>query len=473
MIEVYGGGGPVVAVLDSTGGLHLFNRDGLEFAGANPVWSAPAAPTFGLSTAGLALVVAAGDSVYFLEIDGTETARVGVGGEVVRRPVGFRWEGARRALVEVEGGLLVEVSTAGIEDSWQLDGSASLLLSKSDRISLVAVQERLYRIERDGSGELELIWSGTSEIVDGAGFIPMHPVGAAAGVALLEASGRLTLLNVSPDLDVAREYCSYILTGVTGRVAIAYLRGAGWPPSVVVPTAGGIFAAEANGPVTAGWPPSGRGRAAIDPPRVIGTPLSIADGAVAGLTSEGELVVYGPTAAILPGGLRKLLNEPYGPVCLGDGGNDRGPFLVYTDRDSLRVVSLGVYGLEWRGSIWSGPDGGSAGGGWGIHPSGWLTMQTEGLTDIYLYPNPASRSCRIRAGGFDGLLSVKGFTQSGTHLGEVARLEGSGPGVYEAEWDVSGLAPGVYFLVAELLEQPGGRIIERRRLNLLVVREER
>ena len=470
LIDPEGDGTQVVAVLDSSTGLHLFSSDGQPAAGANPVWTGPAPPCGGISVAGSALVVAAGDALYFLDGSGGEIGGVDLGAPAVRRPVGFSWTDGPRALVEVEGGLLLEVSPEGVEESWQLGGEASVLIYATDLFPIVAVGRQLFRVNRMGSGGLELIWTGVDETVDAAGFRPVRPGGTAPGVALLDRSGRLTLLDLSREPGEGYEYASIALPQSTGRLAVAYLKGGGWPPVIVVPTVEGIVAVEANGPRTGGWPPAGRGRAAIPSPHIIGTPLTIAYGVVAGVTDATELAVYGSAAELLPGGLRQLLWKPHSAVTLGVRDRGEGPLLLYSDSDSLRVISLGVFGLDWSGLVWTGPAGGAGGGGWAFYSEGQSAEPVEGLTNLYVYPNPARDHCRIRAEGLLGELLVRGFTQSGTYLGEVARLSGDGPGVYEAEWDTSNLAPGVYFLVAELADSSGSRPPRRYRVTVLVVR---
>ena len=315
-------------------------------------------------------------------------------------------------------------------------------------------------------GRLDLLWSGSEDIIDAAGFRGTIPGGSQPGIALLGRSGRLTLLDLSQG--TGREYVSIDLPEPSGKLAVAYLNSGRGTPSVIVPTVEGVIGVEVNGPRSAGWPPARRGRAALPAPHVVGTPLTIAYGVIAGVTDAGELTVYGPTGQFLSGGLRQLIREPAGAITLGEG--DEGPLLLFADSDSLFAVSLGVYGLEWEELVWKGPGGGAGGGGWVYYQDESPALPEEDLAQIYLYPNPARDRCTIRIEGSVGSLVVKGFTQSGSYLGEMARLEGSGPGVYEVEVDTSRLGPGVYFLIAEYSAASETVPLRRHRLTLLVVR---
>ena len=146
--------------------------------------------------------------------------------------------------------------------------------------------------------------------------------------------------------------------------------------------------------------------------------------------------------------------------CLSEvtlGGDGAGSlFLAYSDSDSLRVTSLGIPGLEGTYPIWAGPGGSASGRGLPQQFKEEVSPDETIAPDaLYLYPNPASDLCTIRAEGFRGTLIVHAYTAGGTHLGIVASLFGSrfqSTGVVEQVWNVSRLAPGIYHLVVEQLD---------------------
>ena len=468
MVDIEGDGNFVVALLDRSGGFHLFSSNGDPLTGSNPVWTTPLPPHSGISTAGSVFVVTAGDSLWFLSGNGEVTGRVVLDAPAVRRPVGYELNGNPTALVEIEGGSLLEVSTSGIQEKWQTDGETALVLQSPDLIPLVIAGNQLFRASRGSGGMLDLLWSGSEDIIDAAGFRGTVPGSSQPGIALLGRSGRLTLVDLSQG--TGQEYGSIDLPEPAGRLAVAYLNSGRDIPSVIVPTVEGVIGVEVNGPRSSGWPPARRGRAALPAPHVVGTPLTIAYGVVAGVTDAGELTVYGPTGQLLSGGLRQLIREPAGALTLGAGDREEGPVLLFADSDSLFAISLGVYGLEWEELVWKGPGGGAGGGGWVYYQDESPAQPEEDLSQIYLYPNPARDRCTVRVEGSVGSLVVKGFTQSGSYLGEMARLEGSGPGVYEVDVDTSRLGPGVYFLIAEYSAAGEMGPLRRHRMTLLVIR---
>jgi hypothetical protein len=468
MVDLEDDGTSVVALLDSLGGLNLFSADGEPAGVSNPVWTSPLTPHKGISTAGSQFVVTAGDSVWFLNGSGVVTRAVLLDAPAVKRPVGYVLNNEPTALVEVEGGILLEVSTSGVLKRWPTGEESTLILQSPDLEPLVIVRNQLFRADRNSTGMLVPVWSGSEEIIDAAGFRGARPGSGQPGIALLESSGRLTLLEMVQGNGL--EYGSVDLPEPAGRLAIAYLNSERIGPAVIVPTIEGVISVEVNGPRSAGWPPARRGRAALPAPHVVGTPLTLAYGVVAGVTDAGELTVYGPSGELISGGLRQLLREPAGAITLGRGDPEENPLLLFTDSDSLYAVSLGIYGLDWKELVWKGPGSGAGGGGWVYYQDESPVQQEDDLSKLYLYPNPARDRCTVRAEGSLGSLVVKGFTQSGTYLGEVARIEGSGPGVYEAEVNTSGLSPGVYFLVAEHSAAGGTVPLRRHRMTLLVVR---
>ncbi len=477
MVDPEGSGTQVVAVLDGVGGLHLFNTDGTAAVGNNPVWTAPVPPRAALTHVQQSFLVAAGDSLFFLREDGVETAAVDLGAPAVRRPIGYYEWGAGRskALVEVEGARVLDVSAGGIEEEWELEKASSALIYNPALGCMAAVGKRLIRMDPSSGGETEVIWEAGDELIDAVQF--QYPGSGSLTpffVAVLDRADRLSLLDPSRGLFEAAVYATVSLPRMTGRLAVAYLKE-DRVPTVLVPTVEGIRAVEATGPPTSGWPPAPRGRAAVEPPYVLGTPLTLAYGVVVGLTDASELVVYGPNAQLLPGGLNQLLWQPISPITLGLENSGEEPCLLFADSDSLRVISLGLSRHLWLSPVWSGPSGGADGCGMAAEPAVIDPSDVQvPLIDFYVYPNPARDRCRIRVEGFAGTLLVRAYTQAGTYLGEVdmgevARLSDvMGRGAYEAEWDVSRLAPGVYFLVAEV-ESPAG-VHGRYKHTVLVVR---
>ena len=158
------------------------------------------------------------------------------------------------------------------------------------------------------------------------------------------------------------------------------------------------------------------------------------------------------------------------------GAGDTGPpFLLYSDADSLRVLSLAMAGVGEARPVWAGPGGTAAGRGisHGLRQS-LDQVESPGPGAAYLYPNPARDRCTIRIEDYQGEFRIHAFTAGGTRLGMVAEHVRSDGRVAEVEWDVSDLAPGVYHLVLEQTAPigpgDGVRTIGRTRLTLMVVR---
>ena len=143
--------------------------------------------------------------------------------------------------------------------------------------------------------------------------------------------------------------------------------------------------------------------------------------------------------------------------------------LLYSDPDSLRVLSLDIPGIQGAEPIWSGPGGSANGRGYSLwYREELASDETEAPDALYLYPNPARDYCTIRAEEFSGTLKVHAYTASGTNLGDVATLTGGSRPVVEQIWDVSHLAPGLYHVVVEQMDS--GKTLGRYRLTLMVVR---
>lgn len=469
LIDPDSDGDPVVAVLDGLGGLHLWNIDGTPATGANPVWVTPDPPGAALTVAGDALVVTAGNSLYFLAEDGTETAAVYLGNPAVSRPVGYYGLGGARAIVGLDSRMIVEVNPAGIQMVWNVGEIAEKVLYGHDLYRIAAAGNQLFRLNSGGGTSVEVMWRGSGKIIDLVQFRRRRER-SEPGIALLEENGRLVLFEPSGYQLRLEAYAEVKLPEPVGAMAVAHLE-ANRLPVIVVPTVDGVRAVETSGILSSGWPPEPRGRAAVGCPAVTGTPLTLAFGAVIGITDAGELALYGSVAEPLFGGVRQLRYRPVGPITLGAASPGSQPLLLIAASDSLRAVSLDYPGFSEKNPVWAGPAGGASGRGVPLQFLPFSEPQADQEPDIlYVYPNPARDRCTIRLEGYPGELVLLAYTQSGTPLGEIARLRG-GEGIYETEWDTSHLAPGVYFVVAEFRSSRNPDTIrQRRQLTVMVVR---
>ncbi len=474
MIDPDGDGQPIVAVLDGAGGLHLFDPDGTPAVGTNPVWTAPVPPSAGLTLAHDRIVVAADSLIFFLNALGSETASFDLGSTISCRPVGYQGRNGATVLVATEAGNVHEVSENGIEETWSISPAVSKLVYGKNLKRIAVADGALHLLVPGSAGESRMVWPGDDRIID----LLVSPDSYSwwgEKVAILTDQGRLTLLKWNP-LDVLEALWNVDLPEPVGGIAVADLM-ATRQSALMVPTAGGLRAVWTEGFPVAGWPPVPGGRASEYPPSVTGTPLTLTNGVTIGLTEADEIMFFTPAAELHAGPSRQLVTQPVSAVTLGGDGAG-SLFLAYSDSDSLRVTSLGIPGLEGTYPIWAGPGGSASGRGLPQQFKEEVSPDETIAPDaLYLYPNPASDLCTIRAEGFRGTLIVHAYTAGGTHLGIVARLFGSSfqsTGVVEQVWNVSRLAPGIYHLVVEQLDLSHltnqRNIIARHRLTLMVVR---
>lgn len=466
-----------VAVLDGWGGLHLWGPDGTPVAGSNPVWSAPGPVRTSLTQAGSALVVAAGDSIYFLDLNGTPIGALAPGAEVVRRPIGYERGGVPTVLVEIAGGRLVEADTAGVLATGELGAALGALVRLDENTIIAARGAEVVKITKSEPTrfEIERLWEADSEVVDIVGVRPSQGEGVPSFTAL-DAGGRLYFARApwsAPPGGIplsSMPFGGYEVPAPRGRLAAGQFPD---PKAVIVIPAGdGIRAYETHGPPVAGWPPRPRGRAAVETPAVSGTPLTLAGGEVVGLTDAGELVAFDARAQWIPGGLRQLVRAPVAPVTIGRLPAPSGTVLLVVDSDSLRVSRYAPTAGMDAEPTWLGPEGGPSGQGSGAlvtSPGPGQQAGTGTASRLYVYPNPARDRCTVRVEDFEGEITIRAFTAAGTGLGIVARMSSTSPGPYEAVWDVSGLAPGVYFLVGEVRGRPGSARTLRLRTTVLIV----
>jgi len=477
MIDPDGDGQPIVAVLDGAGGLHLFDPDGTPAVGSNPVWTAPAPPTTGLTLAHDRIVVAADSLIVFLNAFGTETASFDLGSTIACQPVGYPGPDGATVLVATAAGDVHEVSESGINETWPVSPGITKLVYGSDlhRIAVSGSNAQLIQLLPDADGETRILWNGgpSRQIIDLVQYGSLHQ--SVPALAVLTDDGVLQRLRQtgSSTMEVA---WSLELPEPAGGIAIADLM-ATRESALMVSTVDGISAVWAEGFLVAGWPPAPGGRASEESPAVTGIPLTLTNGVTVGLTEADDIMFLSPAAQLLAGPPRQLISRPVSAVTLGGGGSEP-LYLLYSDSDSLRVASADVYGLDGAGPIWAGPGGSASGRGIPLQFKEEVSPdETDAPDALYLYPNPARDLCTIRAEGFQGELVVHGYTAGGTHLGVVARLWGGrvqSAGVVEQVWDVSRLAPGVYHLVVEQLDRSqfsADRIVlARHRLTLMVVR---
>jgi len=462
LVDADGDGEPVVAVLDSAGGLHLFTPDGTP-RGVNPVWNAPTVPAASLTLAGEYFAVAAGQQIHFISEEGLEIAAVDLGRKVSGRPTGSRGSGAGSALVPLDGGYLVEVDPDGIAAEWSPGPVRAVVELGAVRGRLVAAGSQLWGIPPDGS--LTWLWTATAPITS----LVAYPVAPVVGV--VSADGVFTLLEcelASRPEDVVT--VQTLTPGeVTGPLSLLPLPGA-LQPAFLLPTVNGLYAFDEAGHRLTDWPPRPVGRAAVTPPRPIGSALTLSNSVLCTLTEAAELIFYDLHARTLFGGARALSAAPAAPPTLAEG-TDGHPLFLMTGPDSLKVTSLAFPGLEGQVVVWAGREGSAA--GWGT-PSDLVAMTSlppeSWRFDFYPWPNPARHECRLRLEGFVDTwqISFHAFTSVGTYVGEIGTMTASGP-IDEFIWDVSRLAPGIYRVVAEIRSMLSPEAPARRRSTKVMV----
>lgn len=478
IIPAGSGSAPVIAVLDGSGGLHLWDETGVPVAGSNPVWSAPVPPLFPITQAGDALVVVTPDSIYFLDMTGAPIGSVSPGAAPVRRPLGYGPSGAPVIFVEVAGDRIEAIDPGGVVAAGDLSGPLSALAYVTDDHLVGAIGNRVVEVERAGAVlETFPLWQTGSEVADIVALQGYGSLGDKYRFAVLDRSGTLYLgesytVRVSlPPLDESDPRVGpqlvHVLPQPIGRLAIGNFGDLA--QAVLVPTVEGVRGFEFHGPPLTGWPPAPRGRAAVDAQRITGTPLTTWRDAVLGLTPAAELLAFDRLAEPIAGSIRQLVRDPIAAATIGEPDFDT-TLLLAVDADSLRVSSLPLSDGVGRGALWAGPGGGPAALGslarrMVIPPP--FDPETPLLTDFYVYPNPARRRCTIRVEGLRAGMTVYAYTENGTNLGVVARFQyrselGS---TEEVEWDLSRLAPGVYYLIGDLHGSS-----RRVRTTLLIVR---
>ncbi len=461
-------GRPVVAVLDSAGGLHLFDSDGAPRA-ANPVWTAPEVPAAPLSLAGTSFVVAAGTSLFWLTEDGSEDAVVELGRRAAGRPVGFPGtSGGPGVLVPLEQGRVVEADRNGIIDTWVLGAEVGALLYAPPFTGRLAAAGGVLSALEPGGGSVPL-WTGGTDLTCLS--LGAWDTGTGTGtIGLLDGGGQLTVLRLAAGGVSAVVLRTVALDEPRGPISLLPLPGPD-APAFVVPTAGGVRAFDAAGHPLADWPPDPGGRAAVTPPLPVGPLLSLSDGVSCSLTDAAELLFLDRCARPLFGGARILPAAPAAAPSIGGGGGVQYPVLLLADRDSLRVLALSLAELRGLSPVWAGPEGGVTGRG---APQGYLdslpVLDDAWVTDFYVYPNPVRRECRLRTEGIEGEITFLAWTSVGTFVGEIGTLSAHG-GIAELPWEVSDLSPGVYRVVAEVREGSGsGGVRHRYAFTVMVVR---
>jgi len=476
MIDPDGDGEPVVVVLDGVGGLHLFESDGTPAAGSNPVWTAPTLPSAGITLAHNRIVVVADSLLFFINELGMETAAFDLGSKASCQPVGYEGASGARVLLATEDGLVHEISESGITETWSVLSRASKLVYGSDQLRIAVVDNgtSIVHLVPDNGGEVRSLreYGSNRQIIELVQYD--HIESDLSTLAALWNDGKLEMLWWA-GTSILQERWTLDLADPAGGMAIADLLETR-DSALMVPVIDGLNAFWVDGLPVAGWPPAPGGRASEEPPAVIGTPLTLTGGITIGLTESDEVVLFSPAADLLHGPMRQLVSHPISAVTLGGGGSE--PLrLIYSESDSLRFVTLGIFGLDGAEPVWAGPGGSASSRGFPLRSREEVMPDDSRAPDaLYLYPNPAKDDCTIRAEGFEGELVVRAFTAGGIHLGVVARLGGStrSAGVVEQGWEISHLAPGVYHLVVEHLddsESTGQQlVIGRYRLTLLVVR---
>jgi M6 family metalloprotease-like protein len=472
LIDLHGSIGLRIAVLDSLGGLHYLNENGLPAIGANPVWTAPVPPRYPLTRTSDQWVVASGDSLYWIDDSGAQTAAVDLGGPVLVRPVGSPGPESRVTVAQI-GGRLVQAEPTGIVRSVVLADEIVRIADLCDG-ALVATTGTVYEAIPTGTTfQVEPVWTGGGgSIVDlvaarASGAVTFEP-----DFAVLDEEGDLTLRLRSPEFLVGNETASP--GGLTSRQRIPAVRGAlaigildySWDPVVMVPTGEGMSAFQLSGPRFAGWPPAGRGRAAVTYPLPVGDPLLLSQAAVLGLTEADEVLRWDPTGKAAVEVPVQLTRRSVTSPTLGIPSLSATARLLVVEPDSLRLLSVPVTGQSQLGN-WLGPQGGPYG-------LGMVAVDTEyGLPlyqppNLYAYPNPVRNRCTVRVEHLIGTIRIRAYTRTGSFLGEVAVLSSGTGSAAEQVWDVSRLAPGVYHLVG--VTEGSGIRRETLRTTVLVVR---
>jgi len=379
-------------------------------------------------------------------------------------------------LLATEDGLVHEISESGITETWSVLSRASKLVYGSDQLRIAVVDNgtSIVHLVPDNGGEVRSLreYGSNRQIIELVQYD--HIESDLSTLAALWNDGKLEMLWWA-GTSILQERWTLDLADPAGGMAIADLLETR-DSALMVPVIDGLNAFWVDGLPVAGWPPAPGGRASEEPPAVIGTPLTLTGGITIGLTESDEVVLFSPAADLLHGPMRQLVSHPISAVTLGGGGSE--PLrLIYSEADSLRFVTLGIFGLDGAEPVWAGPGGSASSRGFPLRSREEVMPDDSRAPDaLYLYPNPAKDDCTIRAEGFEGELVVRAFTAGGIHLGVVARLGGStrSAGVVEQGWEISHLAPGVYHLVVEHLddsESTGQQlVIGRYRLTLLVVR---
>jgi len=222
-----------------------------------------------------------------------------------------------------------------------------------------------------------------------------------------------------------------------------------------------------DGVPASGWNARSRGRAAVPYPSPVGGLVTLHKEGVAGFSAEDELLLWDSQGVLQSHVIRQWPYRAVAPFSLGDRGPSAEPVFFLVGADSLQASLLSTpFHLPAQVTDWIGPQGGPEGRAWlegrAIDPDYGLPS-----LNLYVYPNPARDRCTIRIEGLRGRVRVHAFTRSGTNLGLVADLVSPIWAAGEAVWDVSRLAPGVYFLVGEH-ELDGS--VRRVRTTVLVVR---
>ncbi len=470
------GSGPRVAVLDGLGGFHLFTLTGAPAAGPNPVWTAPTAPSFPLTRAGDHWVVTAGDSLWFLDDAGAAVAAVGLGAPAVLRPAA-REVPQPGVVVALAGGRVVELGPTGaLLRTTELPGEVVALTVLEYEV-YAAAGYRLYGLS-SLRGPVELAAFPYSRIVEVVGVNTIFP-GHGPGFAVRYGEDRMGFILIpmanlipgtDPDPPPSPPWIvptDLTLTGLLGPPSVGRL---GYPGVAVVAiaTTEGPRVFQFDGAPVAGWPPRRGGRASVPTPWPEGDLFVLAGVGLIGLSPEGDLTGWDVRGNPIALGVGTLSHRPVAPPVLSRPEEDGPLLLALTAADSLRVLPFSLpLAVSGREVDWSGPQGGP--GGRNALSLAWSQpVPTEVRLDFYVYPNPARDLCTVRAEGLAGTLRIEAYTRTGTRLGRIAVLESLSPAAREAVWDVSGLAPGAYFLVGELERPDGSRA--RVRTTVLVVR---
>ncbi|MFO7768639.1 MAG: immune inhibitor A [bacterium] len=459
-------GGLRTAAVDAGGGLHLFDAGGGPAAGPNPVWSA-GEPVHLSGTDGV--LAAAGRDLWFLDPDGAPAARVPLGG-AASAPAALLDEGAGvRAFVPLGADGVAAVAPSGVLAVWTPPEPAASLLVGSGTLKAVVGRREIRMLADPGAPDpLPLLHRSEDPIIDAL----MLEKGSSAELVVLTSSGRIALLGwmgTDPAIDggsVSRRWEVRVDEPTGGLASARMPAGPSARPgeevvTVAVPTSSGVRLFTSRGVPVSGWPPRVEGRAAAESPR-----------------PRGEMLLAGEAVLWVDGDGSLRVRDPFGGPAAGDRlqlpGTLAGRITLASREGVLAVAAAGGDSLRWLvpgtagEGVWTGPGGGRSARrriDAAFRPS---PPAIPAARDFYVYPNPARRTARIRVEGLDGQMVVHAFTLEGTSLGEVARIRGAGSGPAEWEWDVSGLAPGVYFLVGEVRGREGPSF--RLRAKMMVVR---